>query len=147
MSAALAIQNALYTLLRGNAGLTALLATNAIEASGSAVYDRPPQPDEAESAIEFPYLVIGDDTAAEFDTDDTNGQETTVTVHVWDRYRGKKRIKQIQDALYAALHDVALTVTGHTAVYCLWEYSENVPDPDGLTQHAVSRFRIVTQDT
>lgn len=149
MSAALAIQQAVYALLRGDSTLRGLLAVDALEGSPTApaVYDHVPQADAPEDSAEFPYIVIGDDTAAQFDTDDVDGQETTITLHVWDRRRGRKRVKQVLDAVYGALHDVSLSISGQHHVLCLWEYSETVPDPDVLVQHAVTRFRILTQSS
>ena len=147
MSAAYAIQAAIFTLLRANAGLSALLASSVIDgdSANKAVYDQAPQVDQSEGTTAFPYVVIGEDTAGEFDADDFAGQETTITLHVWSRYRGKKEVKQILDALYSALHNAALTVTGHIAVYCYFEYSESFQDPDGVSMHGVARYRIVTQ--
>lgn len=148
-AAAVAIQQAVFTMLRADSALGALLPTSMFAGdAGKAVYDRPPQPDLAELASTvFPFVVIGDDTAAEFDTDDADGQETTITLHAWSRYRGKKEVKQVLDALYNALHGVALTITGQISVYCFFEFMESMLDPDGLTQHGVIRFRIVTQES
>lgn len=148
MSAQLAIQQALYSLLRGDATLRTLLAEDASEGSPTApaIYDHVPQIPASEDVAKFPYVVIGDDTAIPADTDDVDGQETTVTLHVWDRRRGRKRVKQVLDALYNLLHEASLTVSQQNFVYCFWEFSESIPDADVLSQHAVTRFRIVTQE-
>lgn len=147
MSAELAIQEALYRTLRADANLAALLAVDVYEGSptGSAVYDHVEQVPASEDDSKFPYVVVGDDTAAEFDTDDVLGQETTVTLHIWDRYRGRKRVKQIGVVIYALLHTFLIPVVGQNTVYCYWEFSGSVPDSDPMTQHQVMRFRIVTQ--
>lgn len=147
MSAELALQQAIITLLRGNASLAALLAAHSYAGSPTVpgVYEYVVQANASESASPFPYVVVGDTTGAEFDTDDVDGQEHTLTLHIWDRYRGRKRVRQIMDAIYDALHDAALTVAGHSAIYCYWEFSGTIPDPDVDTQHGVTRFRIVTQ--
>lgn len=149
MGASLSLQQAILNLLRANAPLAALLAPSSLPGSPTypAIYDIPPQQQISEDPSKFPYVVIGDDTAAEFDTDDRNGQETTVTLHVWSRYRGKKEVKQIIDALYTALHTLQLSIQGQHTVFCYWEFAESVPEPDVLLQHGVTRFRIVTQET
>jgi hypothetical protein len=149
MGAALAVQQAVFDKLRVNSTLASLLAESVLAGSPTepAIYDAPPQQQESEAASFFPYVVIGDDTAAEFDTDDVNGQETTITLHVWSRYRGKREVKLVIDALYDALHDVSLTIAGQSTVYCFWEFAESVPDPDPLIQHGVTRFRIATQES
>lgn len=148
MGAAFAVQVAVFDRLRADATLAGLLADSVIAGSPTepAIYDHVPQAQLSEDPSQFPYVVIGDDTAGEFDTDDVNGQETTVTLHIWSRYRGKKEVKQIADAIYDALHDATLAISGQNAIYCFWEFAESVPESDVLVQHEVTRFRIVTQE-
>lgn len=147
MSAANAIQVAIFGVLRADVPLGNLLAASVIDGdtANKAVYDAPPQVSAPESSTPFPYVVVGDDTAVPWDTDSNSGQETTITIHSFSRYVGKKEIKQIQDAIYNALQDKALTVTGHTAVLCYFDGSESFDEPDGVTRHGVSRFRIITE--
>lgn len=148
MSATLAVQTAIYNALRNASAVTTLLAESVItDDTGKAVYDMPPQFEDPEASSNFPYIAIGEFTATDFDTDDTDGMDQTRILHIWDRYQGRKRVQQIMDAIYATLHDATLTVTGHNAVLCLCEFASTVPDEDGLTQHGVMRVRIVTQDT
>lgn len=148
MGAALAVQKAVFDRLVADSTLAGLLAANPNAGSPTvpAVYDVPPQVENSEDESAFPYVVVGDHTAGEFDTDDVNGQETTVTLHIWSRYRGKREVRQIADAIYDALHDAALTITGQHSVYCFWEFAESVPESDVQVQHEVTRFRIVTQE-
>lgn len=146
MSAVNAIQVAIFTKLRADGPLGALLPASVIDGdAGKAIYDQPPQPSAPESSTGFPFVVLGDDTATEWDTDSSFGQETTITLHVFSRATARKECKQIQDAIYNALQDASLAVTGHTAVLCFFEFSESFADPDGATQHGVSRFRILTE--
>jgi len=148
-AASVAIQQAIFTKLRADAPLGAMLPTSLFDGDvGKAVYDRPPASNYSELAVGvFPFVVIGDDTAAEFDTDDSEGQETTVTIHAWSRYPGKKEVKQVLDAIYNALHNKSLTVTGQIVIFIFFEFMETIADPDGLTQHGVIRFRLLTQGT
>lgn len=148
MSAELEVQQAIVALLKADAPLAALLAPHAYAGSPTepAVYDVVPQGDEAEDQSAFPYVVVGEDTASEFDTDDVDGQEHTVVLHVFDRREGRKRAKQVIGALYDALHNATLSVTGHDAIFCFFEFSGAVPDPEPLVQHQVIRFRIATQE-
>jgi uncharacterized protein (UPF0297 family) len=148
-AASVSIQQAIFTKLRADGPLGALLPTSLFTGdAGKAVYDRPPASNFSELASGvFPFVVIGDDTVAEFDDDDTEGQETTLTIHAWSRSPGKKEVKQVLDAIYNSLHDKALTVTGQMVIYILFEFMETMADPDGLTQHGVIRFRITTQET
>jgi len=148
MSAELEIQQAVFNKLRTDPALKALLADHLYAGSPTeaAIYDAAPQSDEAEQESAFPYVVIGEDTAGEFDTDDVNGQVHTITLHAFDRREGRSRVKQVIGAIYDALHDAELVVSGQHTVFCFWEFSGSVPDPDVLTQHEVTRFRITTQE-
>lgn len=123
------LQQAVFTRLGAVAAVTALVSTR--------IYDNAPQ-----SAV-FPYIVVGDDTAIPADTHSTKGSDNTITVHSWSRYRGRKEIKQIQQAVYDALHQHALVVSGAATVNCGWEYAESFLDADGLTRHGVQRFRVI----
>jgi hypothetical protein len=90
----------------------------------------------------FPYIVIGDDTSIPWDTDDSIGSETTCTIHVWSRHRGRKEVKEIMRTIYEALHRQELSIIGGALVECQAELEESFMDPDGLTRHGVIRFRL-----
>jgi hypothetical protein len=92
-----------------------------------------------------PYVVVGEDTHIPFDTDDSLGAESTLTIHVWSRYRGKKEAKDIQALVYAALTRQSLPVEGHDLITIEFEYSEVLLDPDGLTRHGVQRLRSLCE--
>ena len=129
------LQKSAYTTLRADSALQAFIGNPA------RVHDHVPQ----DSA--FPYVVIGEATAREFDGKTEDGMEQTVTLHTWSRDRGLKETKEIMAAVVDALDQVALTVTGHTLVLLRFEFSDTFLDPDGLTRHGVQRFRAVTQKT
>lgn len=125
-----AIQAAIYSRLTTYAPLT-----------GYSTYDHVPQ------NATFPYNVIGEGTATQWDTDDSVGSDATVTIHTWSRYRGRKEVKEIQKLIYDALHRYELPVAGSHTVTVEWEYTDTMLDPDGLTRHGVIRFRIITENT
>lgn len=126
MSAELNVQKAIYAKL--DAALT------------QPVYD-----DVPDNAI-APYVVIGDDTFIEFDSDLVNGFEATVTIHSWSKYRGRSEVKTIMAAIYDALHRAEFTVQGYNLVGCDCEYSETFLESDGVTRHGVQRFRILIRE-
>ena len=103
------------------------------------IYDHIPQ------GTEYPYINIGDDTSLEWDTDDSDGSENTLTIHVWSRERGRREAKQIMEDIYNVLHRAELVITGIDAVYCYYDFGETYLDPDGVTRHGVIRFRIVVE--
>lgn len=68
-------------------------------------------------------------------------------VHVFDRptdqssaARGQKTVAELQEKVVTALHGWLPGVTGASAIR--HDTSDVMPDEDGLTQHALSRFTI-----
>lgn len=120
----------------------------------NAIYDRlvsfpgmPPVYDAVpENNTNFPYVVLGADTHVPFDTDNSVGADSTLTLHVWSRYRGMKECKDIQALLYDALNRYELSVAGFWTVFCDFEYEDTLLDADGLTRHGVSRFRTLIEE-
>lgn len=93
------------------------------------------------------YVVIGDDTHIEWDTDGTTGFESTITIHSWDNAstsRGLDAVKVLMGNIYDTLHRQTLSVTGYVFTGCDFEFSETFIENDGLTRHGVQRFRIYT---
>lgn len=103
------------------------------------VYDDVPQ------NAAFPYVVIGDDTSIPLDDDCGSGFESTITLHVWSIYKGRKQVKDIMGAIYAALHRQDLTITGGYLITMNFDYQDSFLDPDGVTRHGVIRFRLLTR--
>lgn len=131
------IQQAVFGRLSAVTALTALLGRS------SAIYDYVPQ-ELADDDAGFPYVVIGDIESSEFDADDRQGQDSTITIHTFSRYRGKRECALIMAQVYQALHRFALTVTGINSVDCQWDgLSQVLLDPDGQTRHGVQRFRVI----
>lgn len=126
-----AVQQAVHTALTGDAALIALVPA-------ARITDHVPQ----DSA--FPYISIGESSAGEWDSKDSDGMEQTLTIHAWSQYRGLKEVKQIMGAIVDALDKAALTVTGHDLVLLRFEFSDTMLDPDGLTRHGVQIYRVLT---
>lgn len=100
------------------------------------VYDEVPQ-----DAVK-PYVVVGDDTFNEWGTGSTNGFDTTITIHSWSAYEGRKEVKELQENIYLSLHRKNLSIVGYNVVDIFQEFSETILDPDGITRHGVQRFRV-----
>lgn len=123
-----ALQEAVFHRLSTYAPLTALVA---------GVHDHVPQ-DAA-----FPYCVIGEESATQWDTDTELGFDATFNVHTWSRYRGRLQAKQIMDRVYQALHRYELPVADAHVVTVEFDFADTLLDPDGLTRHGVQRFRVL----
>ena len=128
------------TLALQKAVVAALLADGAVGGLiADRIYDAPPR-----DAV-FPYLTIGQTTAADWSTATEAGREHRLTLHVWSRQRGKRQCYQIMEAIEAALHDAALGLDGHALVNLRFEFADTGRDRDGITYHGVVRFRAVTE--
>ena len=120
-------QQAIYDALTGDAELMAVI---------TGVYDH------VDQGTSYPYVVIGEDGASEWDTDTEQGAESILTIHTWSRERGRLQTKQIQELIYEILHRQDLII-GDAIFYSLfWEFSDSFVDPDGETRHGVMRFRL-----
>ncbi|MFD4320110.1 DUF3168 domain-containing protein [Streptomyces sp. NPDC058548] len=131
VSPMLAIQGALRTLLADDAELQDL---------GVTVYDYLPE------ATAYPFIVIGEATEVPANAHDRFGWETVPALHVWDQYRGFKRVLQIGGRLTALLDHQPLTVPGYAHVVTRFEYGQPLtdPEPPGNIRHLVQRYRVIT---
>ncbi len=116
-------------------------------AIGCPVFDTAPFLPEAAPGTTFPYCVIGADTLVAWDTDDMRGAECTVTLHFWSRASGFAEVKEFMGAAYGLLHRANLVKTGYSITDCLFEFSEAMADPDGITKHGATRYRLTIQET
>jgi len=107
------------------------------------IYDHVPQQADSGSNVPFPYVTIGEDTHIPFDTDDSVGSEATITIHSWSRSEGRAEVKEIQTGIRSALQRFELDVNGFALVTIEFESSESFMDPDAMTRHGVSRFRVL----
>jgi hypothetical protein len=98
--------------------------------------------DHVDQGTAFPYVVIGEDAAGEFDTDTEQGDESLITIHSWSREKGRLQTKEIQEAIYEVLHRQDLTIQDAIFHSMFWEFSDSFLDPDGETRHGVMRFRL-----
>lgn len=116
---------------------------------GATVYDDVPQPSDSGDGSRFPYVTIGDAVCSPFDTDDSDGADCLLTLHVWSRKAGRKECKTVMDALYGALHGQSFDVEGFSMPIggCSFDASESFLDSDGKTRHGVIRFRVLLTTT
>jgi hypothetical protein len=96
----------------------------------------------------YPYVVIGEDNFIDWSTDDKNGFEATINLHVWDRpkgtsgKRGKQVTKEIQGEIYDILQRSNFPIGDYGNPGMSYEYSDCFMDNDGITYHGVQRFRV-----
>jgi hypothetical protein len=126
------LQQAIFAKLTGDAALVALLG-------GERVYDDVP------TRAEFPYVTFAQTSERDWSTGSEDGAEHVLTLNVWSRGGGRKEAHEIIGAVRAALHDAALSLTGHRLVSLRHELSEARRDADGETWHGIVRLRAVTE--
>lgn len=117
------------------------------DASISGVQDIIDNPNTIPTPEDYPFIEIGESQITPNDASVENGLsdeafDEFVDIHVWSRYRGQMEIKEIQGAIYNALHHKSLAVTGRATAFCWLDDSRIIDDPDGLTRHGIQTFKI-----
>ena len=90
------------------------------------------------------YVVLGEKTLNEWDTDGLTGFDVTMTIHTWDTSatnRSFVALENLQQSIYNLLHRATLITSGYNVIGVEQEMCETMLDPDGLTRHGVQRFR------
>jgi hypothetical protein len=126
-----ALQQALYGALLSDAGVAALVAER--------IFDDVPR----DAAL--PYIVIGADTQSDWSTATESGSVHSLVLDVWSRAAGHHEVKQICDAVRAALDGAALAVSGFHLVDLRFESARTARQSDGRTYRAMLNFRAVLE--
>ncbi len=128
------------TLALQSAAVAALLADGGVGALvGDRIYDAPPR------NATFPYLTFGDMRVVDWSTATEAGAEHRLTLDVWSRERGRRQSYEIVQAVNAVLDDAALALDDHVLVNLRFEAADLRREADGITYHALMRFRAVTE--
>lgn len=127
-----AIQQAIYSRLVNDAALMSMV---------TGVFDHVPE------GQAFPFITIGEGTSVPFRTQTRFGEEVTVTMHIWSRYKGFAEALEILSELNRLLADKEIPVPGFGTAISMYEFSETLRDPDGVTRHVPVRYRFVILHT
>lgn len=125
MSHEFEIQKALYT---------------ALTAASLTVVDSAPQASDGGSDTPFPYVEVGAIVVAAWDTRSENGFDYVARVHTRSRSGSMKEAKDIQGAIYSALHYQALTISGLNHILIRRETSQVSRAADG-SFHGICEYR------
>lgn len=131
MSAAWALQQAVYATLSVDSAVAALV--------GSAIFDAVPRDGD------FPRIVIGEGQELDWSTATDEGSEHRFLVTVWSRKEGHGEAKQIATAIQDALHEAELTVTGQSLISLRHLSTDFARERDGKTWRATLKFRAVLE--
>ena len=132
MSAAGALQEAVFARLSGDAGLTGLLG-------GLYIFDGPPRNAAA------PYVHLGELDARDWSTGSDTGWEIRFALVVWSREAGRSQGLAVADRARALLEDANLTISGFRLVSLrhLSTETARAEKPEG--RRVVVRFRAVVE--
>lgn len=126
------LQKAVFARLAGDAALVALLG-------GTRIYDDVPR------GAAFPYVTFGPNTTRDWSTGTEMGSEHLLTLRAWSKAGGEKEVHLVLEAIRAALHEAAVTLTGHRLVSLRHETSDAMRGADGETYQGIARFRALTE--
>lgn len=124
------LQKAIYELLTGDTTLMNLI---------TGVHDKVPE------NAQFPYVMIGDITCADWASKTTSGMECTMLLTIYSREGGRRQATQIMERLYALMHDANMDVDNHTLVMMRFASSAIVLESDGETYRGMMRYRVLLQ--
>lgn len=132
MSAASALQKAIFARLSGDAALTALIGTDGVT-------------DRRLSAPCAPLVVIAGIDSIDHSTASEAGEEHVVTLEVWSEAAGHREAQAMTGAVRAALHDAPLALAGHHLVLLLHRDTRLRREGKSRFHRAEMRFRAVTE--
>jgi len=131
-AASWALQRSIYQALTGSPELTSLLG-------GESVYSNPP------AAAQFPYITLGQTVNLDWSTGTEDGNEHSLTLHVWSRADSAAQVHEIIEVVRMVLHNQPLSLEDHYLVNLRHEFTQARIDPDGETMHGIVRYRAVTE--
>ena len=132
MSAASALQKAIFGRLSGDAAVTALVGAQGVT-------------DRLLAAPAAPLVVIAGIDSMDRSTATEEGEAHVVTLEVWSDAAGHREVQAIAAAVRAALHDAALTLAGHHLVLLLHRDTRLRREGKSRFHRAEMRFRAVTE--
>jgi hypothetical protein len=131
-AASWALQRSIYQTLSNAPELMSRLA-------GDGIYSNPPP------AAEFPFITIGHSVNKDWSTGTEDGNEHSLTLHIWSRADSALEVYEITQLVRDLLHDQPLSLDDHYLINLRHQFSEARIDPDGETLHGIVRYRAVTE--
>lgn len=132
MSAAAALQRAIFETLSGDAALSALVGPAGIS-------------DRLLDRQRLPLVVIAAIDSRDLSTATEDGEAHLVTLQAWSKAGGHRQVQAISARVRAALRDAALPLDGFHLVSLLHVTTRIARDGTKAFHHAEMRFRAVTE--
>lgn len=115
-----------------------LTSDEALMADISGVFDHVPR------QTEFPYVSIGSFTSTPSGAHDRFGARTTVTLHGWSTYSGRKEVAVLAGHLLRILDHQPVEAEGLHTVYVHHEQTVTQTEQSNDIRHVSCRFAIET---
>ena len=131
-SASLAVQEAIYQALAGDASLQTFIG------NPPRLYDHYP-----DGPI-FPFVMLGETREKDW-PGVVDGLEHDVRIHAFSLYGGQYEAKELKALIRASLHDRALSLNGFHLINLRFVFADILRQRDGESWSAVLRFRAITQ--
>ncbi|MBW3114189.1 DUF3168 domain-containing protein [Bacillus sp. MCCB 382] len=122
----LALQMSVYAKLASHTPLTSKI---------SGVYD------EVSEGTAYPYVTIGNPTVNDWGSHTTEGEDITLTLHVWSDYKGKREVYEIFNLILEALTTTLTLSGGFSMEFQRREFMEVLEDNVTNARHGVIRLR------
>lgn len=132
MSAANAVQAAVFARLSGDAALVAALGDGGIH-------------DRLLERADHPYVRLAGIESSDWSTASEPGEEHAMTIEVRGGEGGNRVVQDIAGRVRALLHDADLSLAGHHLVNLRHEGTRTVRDGEARGHVAAMRFRAVTE--
>lgn len=110
----------------------------------AAVYDVAPQHEDGGDASAYPNVTFGAVVMSQADTWTKEGHAAQLRIHTYSRTGSMLECKQIQGAIYRALHKQILTVTGFNN-YSLLREDSFCSGAGGSKIHGVCEYRALIE--
>jgi len=94
---------------------------------------------------QFPYITLGQTVNLDWSTGTEDGNEHSLTLHVWSRADSAAQAHEIIEAVRTVLHNKPLSLEDHYLINLRHEFSEARIDPDGEIMHGIVRYRAATE--
>jgi hypothetical protein len=89
----------------------------------------------------YPYVVLGDQSSAPFETKSSFGEEITMDFHVWGGTT-RAEAQDISSHVLEALSSMPLVFEGFTFVAKKLVLAQIITDTDGVTKHGIIKVRF-----
>jgi hypothetical protein len=98
--------------------------------------------DQVSEDATFPYITISEPEVTPFTSKNSYGENTTIVIHTWSQYAGKKESYDILNLILQSLSSSPIRLEGGFSLFRMeTEQMQVITDIDGATQHGILRLR------